>query len=166
MDDLNEQHVITGFNPRRFSKKSPVEPIEVISENVFLLALNLPPRIDHRKATGAKLENYSLADNTNLYFSWLTKELTSINQIPIDKSDDIEYILNFVADYPSAIKSLPEKLNDKAFMLRLIKFELNFLRDSPSLCNDADFMLKAMSALILPQLFTLPLNCLKTKNSF
>ncbi len=147
MDDLNEQHVIAGFNPRHFSKRPTLEPIEVLSENVFLLALNLPPRIDHQKATGPKLENSSLVDpdNTNIYFSWLAKELNAINQIPIDKSDDVEYVLKFVTEYPSAIQSLPEKFSDQAFMLRLIKIQLDFLKNFPSLCNDAGFMLKAAS---------------------
>lgn len=158
MDDLNEQHVIAGFNSRHFSKrKTQLEPIEVICENAFLLALKLPPRIDHQKADGTKLGTHLPDENTtDLYFSWVEKELHFINQIPEDKSNDVEYILNFVKDYPSAIKSIPDKLNDETFMLRIIRLDINFLQQSPSLCNNPDFILKAMGFNSMSVLYSSP----------
>src|ERR1700722_18498903 len=47
MDNLGEQYAITGFNHRLYKKKT-LSPIDILCENAFHLALNLPPRINHR----------------------------------------------------------------------------------------------------------------------
>lgn len=89
MDDVEEQDTIIGLinNPEYFSSKAILcrnekvrqkKCIDVICENAFLLALNLPPRVNHRSANlnfkfidSGNWGDMQKANNSNGYYHWL-----------------------------------------------------------------------------------------------
>jgi Domain of unknown function (DUF4116) len=148
MDNLEEQHTIAGFNHRLFLTKTNITPMDMLCENAFLLALNLPPRIDHGFGGDQKDFNCFQEKKTHdLYFKWLENELNFEKNIPNDKKENEEYMLKFLEKYPAAIRSLSEKLkNNEDFMLQLACIcSEEFFENFPDLSKNKGFMTKATS---------------------
>lgn len=86
MDDIEEQQTILGLTYRNFFdaytvKFNPAKKIDVICENAFLLALNLPPRVDHRGGESRlspldeKWSENQKENNFDFYYQWLDEIL-------------------------------------------------------------------------------------------
>jgi hypothetical protein len=80
--DREEQHTILGLNIPKFLETGELDKIDILSENVFLLALKYLPRIDHQKAepnkTGETLRYHLKKDSR--YYEWLTDRLNERNK--------------------------------------------------------------------------------------
>lgn len=86
LDTLEEQITILGVNLPRFLEKSKkLSKVDVLSENSFLFALNLLPRIDHQKGEyqHLRVKNDEKNRSLNEYYQWLS-------QLLIGRNDKIE----------------------------------------------------------------------------
>jgi hypothetical protein len=79
MDNLEEQHTIIGFNQLIVSKKEALDKFDVLCENAFLLALHLPPRIDHQDIIQGSVQEQPSLD---VYYEWLEKQLIQVQLDP------------------------------------------------------------------------------------
>jgi hypothetical protein len=143
MDNLEEQHTISGFNPETLS--SPFEPVDVLCENAFLIAFGLPHRIDHRSDSGqaftASKDPQLLEEN---YYRWIQKALAQISELPLDKRNDQEFILDAIKDRPQMIKSISDELKEnREFLLKALDVNVEILDGFSELCKDGPFMLSA-----------------------
>jgi hypothetical protein len=126
--------------------------LDVLCENAFLIALGLPPRVNHLAEDGEDLElNLHKVDNSvDSYCKWLEGKIRGIIEIPIEKASDKEFVINYLCRNPIAIPSLAEELrNEEDFMLELISNDpylvREFLAKFPELHKNNDFMLKLMT---------------------
>lgn len=150
MDNLEEQHTIAGFNPILFSQKEKIKKIDVLCENAFLIALGLPPRINHRLINAKKIykkiqeDSDFYKDPKNSFFPWVEKELNAIRNIPKDKDD--KFIVTFLLANPESISlNLEELMEKKDIILSLIYEDIDLIEYFPDLMKDKEFMLKAFS---------------------
>lgn len=74
MDTFEEQHTISGINIPLFIKKNKLDKCDVLCENAFLMALRLPPRIDHRAAKDYPFKKNNIRDY-GFYYDWMEKAL-------------------------------------------------------------------------------------------
>lgn len=76
MTDPEEQHTITGYNYRLFLiKNKSLDKVDVICENTFLLALNLPSRTSHKETLGLINLEGEIPDVEESYYEWLESQL-------------------------------------------------------------------------------------------
>lgn len=140
MDNLYEQQAITGYNPCLFAKSNNVSYEDIICENAFLMAIEMPPRIDHRGIEGSS--RVSVYDY-DFYYNWL--ELTLRNKKPLPEND----ILEILATHPSAAPTISSELkNNPDFMLKLCKKNhAAFFEVDSGLIKSRDFVLKGLSSI-------------------
>ena len=82
LSNLEEEHTILGINVPKFLKKKKMNKLDVLSENAFLCAFNLLPRIDHQKARNDNIEDniQTNQDNLSSYYDWLLLQLNQRNE--------------------------------------------------------------------------------------
>lgn len=148
-DNLEEQYTIMGMNHRLFvKKKNQLKPVDILCEDAFLLASGLPPRLDHRAYVEDReheidLKTLSKMGIVDAYYEWLERELLAIREIPKDKINNKEFIINFLKKYPLSITTLGEEVKkDKDFAKQLITIDHTSLKGFPHLCKDKDFILE------------------------
>ena len=80
LDTLEEQHTILGVNVSNYLRRGRVTKLDVLSENAFLCAFNLPPRIDHKDVNDAFPE-YTPTSQIDLasYYDWISKKIEERN---------------------------------------------------------------------------------------
>lgn len=151
MTDLEEQHTICGYNFKVFLQKKEIHKLDVLCENSFLLSSGLPFRINHLNAlqsnnlTTCFIEEVDVDKNTQSYYHWLSRALYQTRVIPEEKTQNQEYILNFISTYPMALASIPETLKqDEAFFLKVISVDVQLFLYAGSLNKSKSFMLKAL----------------------
>lgn len=83
LDTLEEEHTILGVNIPRFLKKmNKLNKLDVLSENSFLIAFDLLPRVDHQRARENNLE-VTIKENQNIlseYYHWLSQRINERNE--------------------------------------------------------------------------------------
>lgn len=168
MTHLEEQFTIIGFNHLIFSKKNKLNKLDVLSENAFLLALNLPPRINHLSVSKEEIKTCESLSETisqpwshspeslttdsacserkqlsDHYYEWLEEQFIAIRQIPEKKKEDIDFIVDYLCQYPLALSSVSDKVkSDHTFLYFYIRRDLNRLKEFPKLSNNKEFVLK------------------------
>jgi hypothetical protein len=147
MDDLEEQHTITGYS-RHFAEKNSINKYDVLSENAFLLAMNLLPSINHRNQCDTKkiVVNQANENEPTYYFEWLEGALNLIGKLPPDKTEDENYILTYLRKWPAAINSISDKLKNEEFYHKvLMELDLDIIIDHlPELRTNKEFIKQAM----------------------
>lgn len=139
METFEEQWAITGFASQLFTQ--PIKPEDVICENAFYIALGLPARVDHDHGLNNLLSESETPSSYKTYYSYLEAKLTYISKIPDERKDDKDFLLTFLADYPSAAKTLSDELmNDHPFMAKLYNKDKRILRHFTELKKDHDFI--------------------------
>lgn len=143
---LVEQHAITGYNHLLFEFGEQIKSIDVLCENVFLLAKNLPFRIDHREGMGTDIEKIDdTSASLETYINWLRSEIHSIRVIPT-MYEDHSSLVDFLVQNPLAISSLPEHLTDDLELFEKIFYKLENKKElfkiMPNLMRDKKFILK------------------------
>lgn len=106
MDNLEEQHTISGFSHLFFQKSENLTKIDILCENTFLLALGLLPRINHRERK--KIDNEHLVQKNcldinpleknmiNIYSEWMKTQLDSLYNVPSGKEFSFDFMLEMV----------------------------------------------------------------------
>jgi hypothetical protein len=81
LTNLEEQHTIVGVNIPRFLKKKKLNKLDILSENVFLCACNLLPRVDHQQTEidCGDGDNQLNRENLSSYYQWLHLQLNKRN---------------------------------------------------------------------------------------
>lgn len=83
LDNLEEQHTILGVNIPDFIKnQNTLDKSDILSENAFLCAFNLLPRIDHQEAAHDSIGINTPLDQESLssYYDWLIAQITERNE--------------------------------------------------------------------------------------
>lgn len=146
MSNSHEQLTIIGFDSNYTCIKSSLDKYDLICENAFLLAWNLLPRINHDgpddKAV-CVINRCNANDGLNNYYKWMEETLRKITELPEDKKDDREYILDFIKRNPIAITSVPEKLKIEV-LLEAIDTNIDIMNYFPDLKSDKNFLKKAI----------------------
>jgi hypothetical protein len=148
MDDLEEQHTIVGFNHYRFSEMPVTDPLAVLCENAFLLALNLPPRIDHASMQYKNLDSNSFKNRkiAEIYYSWLAKNLNDIRTVPEWKKNSKSILVRHLVRHPLAIQSFLDELKKKDHLIiKIINENPELLKEFRTLLNNADLLKKILT---------------------
>lgn len=148
MTNLEEQFTISGFNHHLFCQKTSINKYDVLCENAFLLAMNLLPRICHFGVIPENpIENIGNRKETlQEYYDWLENEYHLIAEIPENKQNDEEFILDFLKDHPMVFTSISNELKSKEFLLKVIHFNKSLIFDNhPELRSDKEFIKKAIT---------------------
>lgn len=145
MDNLEEQHAICGFNHTVFLD-GKITKAAFLCENAFLLAMGLPPRIDHGSASSPLQVKHSQARvPLENYYNWLEAELAATREIPSAKMQDEEFILHFVKRNPLSLSTISPALKTEEFFLRVIMRHAELIASIPAeYYNDKVFMLKVV----------------------
>jgi len=79
--NLEEQHTILGVDIQHFIRNSNQigDKSAILSENVFLCAFNLLPRIDHQKADKNNIQKNNIVPILSSYYNWLSSQLNHRN---------------------------------------------------------------------------------------
>lgn len=148
MTNLEEQATIVGFNPRSFRQKYDIIKYDVLSENAFLFAFNLLPRVDHLShnmgSNRLDLDNKKVLKD---YYDWIEREFHSIIELPEEKKTDISYILNFIKINPLAITSISDDLKIDDFLLQVLQVDIEIIIEHfPELKKNKKFLKKALKS--------------------